>query len=74
MKTAFNKKEKSCFFCENGVEEIDYKDTRLLRTFVNFHMKILPRKRTGVCQWHQRKLSQAIKRSRIIALLSATHQ
>jgi len=73
MKNPF-KKEKSCFFCENGVEEIDYKDTRLLRTFVNFHMKILPRKRTGVCSWHQNKLTNAVKRSRIMALLSATHK
>ena len=68
------KKEKKCFFCANGVEDIDYKDTRLLRGFVNFHMKILPSKRTGVCSWHQRKLAQAVKRSRIMALLATTHQ
>lgn len=63
------KKEKICYFCENNISEIDYKDTNLLRKFVNFHLKILPRKRTGVCAWHQRKLSTAIKRSRIMALL-----
>lgn len=63
------KKEKVCYFCENNISEIDYKDTNLLRKFVNFHLKILPRKRTGVCAWHQRKLSTAIKRSRIMALL-----
>ncbi|HTX87317.1 MAG TPA: 30S ribosomal protein S18 [Candidatus Nanoarchaeia archaeon] len=68
------KKEKKCFFCSNQVGDIDYKDTRLLRGFVNFHMKILPAKRTGACSWHQRKLSQAVKRSRIMALLSTTHQ
>ncbi len=73
MKNPF-KKEKTCFFCENGVEEIDYKDTRLLRTFVNFHMKLLPGKRTGVCSWHQKKLTNAVKRSRIMALLSTTHK
>ncbi len=68
------KKVKKCYFCENNVREIDYKDTRLLRGFVNFHMKILPRKRTGTCSWHQRKLAVAIKRSRIIALLSSVHK
>jgi small subunit ribosomal protein S18 len=68
------KKEKKCFFCANCVEDVDYKDTRLLRGFVNFHMKILPRKRTGVCSWHQRKLSAAVKRSRVMALLASTHQ
>ena len=65
-----NKKTKTCYFCENNITEIDYKDINLLRKFINFHMKILPRKRTGVCSWHQRKLSQAIKRARIMALLS----
>jgi small subunit ribosomal protein S18 len=69
-----NKKEKKCFFCANGVEEIDYKDTRLLKTFINFHMKILPKKRTGLCSWHQKKLTNAVKRSRIMALLSSVHQ
>jgi small subunit ribosomal protein S18 len=68
------KKEKKCFFCANGVENIDYKDTRLLRTFVNFHMKILPAKRTGLCAWHQKKLTTAVKRSRLIALLASVHQ
>lgn len=51
------------------MKEIDYKNTGLLRKFVNYHMKILPAKRTGTCAWHQRKLSQAVKRSRIMALL-----
>ncbi|MFA4941168.1 MAG: 30S ribosomal protein S18 [Patescibacteria group bacterium] len=68
------KKEKECFFCANNVADVDYKDTRTLRRFVNFHMKILPRKRTGVCSWHQRKLATAIKRSRIMALLGFIHR
>ncbi len=67
------KKIKECYFCVNNLE-VDYKDTRTLRRFVNFYMKILPGKRTGVCAWHQRKLATAIKRSRIMALLSATHK
>ena len=69
-----NKKKKDCFFCVNKIEDIDYKDTRILRRFVNFHMKILSRKRTGACAWHQRKLATAIKRSRVMALLGFTHK
>lgn len=68
-----NKKPKECYFCVNNLE-VDYKDTRTLRRFVNFYMKILPGARTGVCAWHQRKLSEAVKRSRVMALLSATHK
>jgi small subunit ribosomal protein S18 len=67
-------KEKICYFCENNLTEIDYKDTNLLRRFVNFHIKILSGKRTGVCAWHQRKLATAIKRSRIMALLPFTRK
>jgi len=65
-----NKKE--CYFCVNNLD-VDYKDIRTLRKFINFHMKILPRKRTGVCASHQRKLGIAIKRARIMSLLSHTH-
>lgn len=68
-----NKKPKECYFCVNNLD-VDYKDTRTLRRFVNFYMKILPGARTGVCAWHQRKLSEAIKRSRVMALLAATHK
>lgn len=68
-----NTKSKECYFCVNNLE-VDYKDTRTLKRFINFYMKILPGKRTGVCAWHQRKLATAIKRSRVMALLSATHK
>ena len=64
-----NKKEKTCYFCTNNIDEIDYKDVDTLRRFVNFYMKILPRKRTGACSWHQRKLATAIKRARTMALM-----
>jgi len=66
------KKEKVCHFCVNHIDEVDYKDTQLLRRFINSYMKILPKKRTGTCSKHQRKLSTAIKRSRIMALLPFT--
>lgn len=71
MKKLTNTKE--CYFCANSLD-VDYKDIRTLRRFINFHMKILPGKRTGVCAWHQRKLSTAVKRARVMALLAATHK
>lgn len=61
-------KNKSCKFCADKVE-IDYKDTVLLRQFVTERGKILPRRLTGTCTKHQRKLSTAIKTARVIALL-----
>jgi small subunit ribosomal protein S18 len=66
------KKNKECYFCANDIE-VDYKDTHSLHKFVNFYVKILPGKRTGVCAWHQRKLAEAVKRARIMALMSHTH-
>ncbi len=63
------KKEKQCHFCVNNIKEIDYKDGHTLRRFVNSYGKILPKKRTGVCSKHQRKLAIAVKRSRVMALL-----
>lgn len=62
-------KEKFCYFCVNGIKEIDYKDTQLLRKFISSYNKIAPRRRSGVCSKHQRKLAQAIKRARTMALL-----
>lgn len=63
-----------CYFCENNIQEVDYKDTRTLRKFINVYKKIQPKRKTGVCSGHQRKLSAAIKRSRIMALLPFTNK
>lgn len=60
--------KKSCKFCVEP-EVIDYKDIKNLQKFLSSYGKIEPRKRTGVCLKHQRKLTLAIKRARIIALL-----
>jgi len=62
-------KEKYCYFCVNGIKDIDYKDMQVLRRFISSYVKIVPRRRSGVCAKHQRKLAQAIKRARIMALL-----
>jgi len=61
--------KRSCYFCQEKIEEIDYKDVPLLRKFISPRAKILPMWRTGTCSKHQRKLSQAIKRARRMALL-----
>ncbi|MEW6041023.1 MAG: 30S ribosomal protein S18 [Elusimicrobiota bacterium] len=61
-------RKKPCRFCVDG-SVIDYKDTGLLRHYTTERGKIIPRRVTGVCAKHQRVISQAIKRARIIALL-----
>ena len=60
---------KACFFCVKNVNEIEYKDTATLKRYISSYGKIVPRRRSGVCAFHQRKLARAIKRARILALL-----
>ena len=66
---AFQSRNKLCYFKENGITDIDYKDVRLLRRFVNDQGKIMPRRITGSSAKMHRKLVRAIKRSRSIALM-----
>ena len=63
------KKKKYCRFKKNGIKYVDYKDSEFLKKFLNEQGKILPRRITGTSLKYQRKVSQAIKRSRMIALL-----
>ena len=63
------KRRKVCQFCVDKCQHIDYKDTARLRRFMSDRSKILPRRTTGVCAGHQRQLTEAIKRSRQVALL-----
>ena len=58
-----------CTFCTNHSIDINYKDVAVLRKFVIGEGKIRPRRQTGTCAKHQRKLAKAIKRSRHMALL-----
>ena len=62
-------RKKVCMFCVDRVEKIDYKDTAKLRKCMTERSKILPRRVTGTCAYHQRELTVAIKRARHIALL-----
>ena len=84
MKKQFNKNEafddknpkkirktpkKVCQFCTDRVEAIDYKDANKLKKFMTEKGKIIPRRTSGVCAKHQRELTNAIKRARVMALL-----
>ncbi len=61
-----------CYFCQRNIKEIDLKKTELLRNFITGLGKIRPKRRTGVCSKHQRKLTKAIKKARYLGLLSYT--
>lgn len=60
---------RECHFCTHNTQEVDYKEPTLLRRFMSSYGKIAPRRRSGMCAKHQRKLAMAIKRARIMALL-----
>ena len=62
-------KKKVCAFCVAGEKVIDYKDVAKLKKYITEKGKILPRRQTGVCSYHQRELANAIKRARNMALL-----
>lgn len=66
------RRKKVCKFCVEKIDAIDYKDVRLLSHFVAESGKIVPRRLTGVCTPHQRRLTEAIKQARNIALLPFT--
>lgn len=61
--------KKVCAFCADKVEAIDYKDVQRLRKYMTEKGKIIPRRTTGVCAKHQRELTNAIKKARVMALL-----
>lgn len=65
-------RKKVCNFCVDRVDEIDYKDVEKLKKYVSDKGKILPRRVTGTCAKHQRKVTMAIQRARHIALLPYT--
>ncbi|WP_304625223.1 MULTISPECIES: 30S ribosomal protein S18 [Sporosarcina] len=63
------KRRKVCYFTSNNITHIDYKDVDLLKKFISERGKMLPRRVTGTSAKYQRKLTIAIKRARIMALL-----
>lgn len=65
-------RRKVCYFCRKKIEEIDYRNAELLHRYLGIWSKIKPAKDTGACAKHQRRLTQAIKRARFLALLPYT--
>lgn len=65
-------RRKVCVFCVDKVEVIDYKDPVKLRRYLSDRGKIEPRRKTGTCAKHQRRLAIALKRARHLALLPYT--
>lgn len=63
------KNSKQCYFTQNNIKYIDYKDVETLKKFLNPHARILSPKKTGVSAKHQRALSEAIKRARFMGML-----
>lgn len=73
-KSQFNRKlnkpfKKTCILCAKGINHVDYKDVELLNSFVANNGRILPRRITGLCAKHQKMVTNAIKRARIVALM-----
>ena len=61
--------KRRCYYCKNQIDHVDYKDAQTLKQFLSGHMKIQPRRRTGLCTKHQRWVARALKRARQMALL-----
>ena len=60
---------KQCYFSQNNIKHIDYKDTEILKKFLNPHGRMLSRKKTGVSAKSQRQLAMAVKHARFMGLL-----
>ena len=69
MKSSFYRHKKSCQFCADKTDEIDYKDIKLLSRFVTERGKMVPSRVSATCAKHQRSVARAIKRARYIGLL-----
>ena len=63
-----------CSFCVDGVKHIDYKEVDMLRRYVTERGQIRPRRKSGLCAKHQRRVAQAVKRARFMALLPYTDE
>ena len=68
-KKQYFRRKKVCRFCVDKVDDINYKDAKLLMSFISERGKITPRRISGVCTPHQKRLSEAIKQARNIALV-----
>jgi small subunit ribosomal protein S18 len=71
-KKQYFRRRKVCRFCVEKIDDINYKDVRMLSAFITEKGKNVPRRLSGVCAPHQRRLSEAVKQARNIALLPFT--
>jgi small subunit ribosomal protein S18 len=69
QKKQYFRRKKVCRFCVEKIDDINYKDTRLLSAFISERGKITPRRISGVCAPHQRRLAESIKQARNICLI-----
>ena len=69
-KKQYFRRKKMCRFCVDKIDDINYKDVRLLHSFISERGKITPRRISGSCSRHQRQLTRAIRRARTVALLA----
>lgn len=69
MQRRFRPRRRVCEFCADKDKVLDYKDVKEMQKYVSDHGKILPRRATGTCAKHQRKVAKQVKRARIVALL-----
>ncbi len=65
-------RKRVCSFCVDKIDAVDYKDVARLRRFITERGKIIPRRISGNCARHQRQVTTAIKRARLVALLPFT--
>lgn len=63
------RRRRNCYFCEENIEHIDYKEIATLKEFLTDRGKIRSRRQTSTCAQHQRRLARAVKRARHVALL-----
>src|ERR1700743_2910725 len=68
-KKQYFRRKKVCRFCVEKIDDINYKDVRMLSSFISERGKIVPRRISGVCTPHQKRLAEAIKQARNIALI-----
>lgn len=73
---SFKFRKRFCKYCKEKGTKIDYKDVRALSSFITERGKIIPRRVSGTCAKHQREVTNAIKRARVLALIpfTAVHQ
>ena len=62
-------RKRFCYFCKENINNIDYKNVSMLEKFISDKGKIRPKRSTGNCGQHQRKIAMAIKRAKVIALI-----